>query len=300
MRGSPYTDLDRPPLRLADLRRALVVPGGLWTRVNLHPETASTNADAALAAREGAPEGTVVLAERQSAGRGRLGRPWESPARAGLAVSVLLRPADPRPAASPQDMARPGVPTSRNGWLPLLTGVALADAVARVAEVDATLKWPNDLLVGDRKCAGILAEAVPAAGGQAGAVVVGIGLNVTLRADELPHPSATSLALAGARCTDRDPLLRALLRGFAQWYDRWRAAGGDPEASGLHDAYLERCVTLGQDVRISLPDGSVITGHATTVDADGRLVVREGEAVRVVAAGDVVHVRPGSPPLSGA
>jgi BirA family biotin operon repressor/biotin-[acetyl-CoA-carboxylase] ligase len=291
MRGSPYTDLERPPLHLANLRRALVVPGGLWTRVDLHVETASTNFDAALAAREGAAEGLVVLAERQSAGRGRLGRRWESPARSGLAVSVVLRPADPRP-----DLGWPATPPNRYGWLSLLAGVALAGSVSRIGELEAALKWPNDLLVAERKCAGILAETVPTAGGgRPGAVVVGIGLNVTLRADELPYPEATSLRLAGATCTDRDPLLRALLRGFAEWYARWRGAGGDPEASGLREAYLDRCATLGQRVRVSLPDGTSITGLATDVDADGRLVVCDGDRVSAVAAGDVVHVRPGPP-----
>src|SRR5262249_25693334 len=155
------SDLSRPPLHQAALRSALLVPGGLWTDLRIVDETASTNADAAAAAREGAPQGLVIVAERQTAGRGRLGRQWESPARAGLAVSILLRP---------------DVPPARLGWLPLLAGVALAESVRHVARVDAYLKWPNDLLLkGDRKTAGILAEAAD------GAVIVGIGLNVTLR-----------------------------------------------------------------------------------------------------------------------
>src|SRR5690606_29915645 len=154
MSGSPYTDLDRPPLRAESLRRALVVPGGLWTRVDVRAETGSTNADAVAAPRDGAPEGLVVVAERQTAGRGRLGRHWESPARAGLAVSVLLRPGRPTP-------HWPAVPASGYGWLPLLAGVALTEAVSHVAEVPAGLKWPNDLLVDGRKCGGILAEALP-------------------------------------------------------------------------------------------------------------------------------------------
>lgn len=290
MGASPYTDLDRPPLRAESLRRALIVPGGLWTRLDVRAETGSTNADAVAAARDGAPEGLVVVAERQTAGRGRLGRLWESPARAGLAVSVVLRPACPTP-------DWPAVPVSSHGWLPLLAGVAVAEAVSRLAEVPVRLKWPNDLLVEGRKCGGILAEAVPATVGDVtgatSAVVVGMGLNVTLRPDELPHAGATSLSLAGAACTDRDPLLRALLRGFATWYGRWRATGGDPEASGLRAAYVERCVTLGQQVRVALPADGSLVGTATTVDADGRLLVRTAEGTRAVAAGDVVHVRPG-------
>jgi BirA family biotin operon repressor/biotin-[acetyl-CoA-carboxylase] ligase len=268
MGQSPYTDLERPPLNEAALRRALLVPDGLWSDLRVVAETGSTNADVASAAREGAAEGLVLVAERQTAGRGRLGREWESPARAGIAASVLLRPG--------------GIDAARYGWLPLMAGVALAEGVRRVAEVDAVLKWPNDLLVADRKCAGILAEvAAP------GAVVVGIGLNTTLREHELPGPDATSLALAGAVSADRDPLLRAVLRAFAVWYTRWRAAGGDADASGLREAYVFHCGTLGRDVVVQLPDGTELSGRAEAVDADGRLVV-DG---RALAAGDVKHVR---------
>jgi BirA family transcriptional regulator, biotin operon repressor / biotin---[acetyl-CoA-carboxylase] ligase len=265
VRGSPYTDLDRPPLSEPALRRALVVPGGLWTDLRVTTETGSTNADVAAAARAGAAEGLVVVAERQGAGRGRLDRRWESPARAGLTLSVLLRP------------------EKISGWLPLLAGVALAETVQRLGALDAALKWPNDLLVDGRKCAGILAESA------GDAVVVGIGLNVTLREAELPVPGATSLLLAGSACTDRDPLLRALLRALADRYHRWSATGGDPEASGLRPAYRGLCATIGRDVRVALPDGRQLTGTATDVDAAGRLVL--AGVPTPVAAGDVIHVR---------
>ncbi|MFY1654680.1 biotin--[acetyl-CoA-carboxylase] ligase [Solwaraspora sp. WMMB762] len=297
MAGSPYTDLDRPPLDERGLRRALIVTDGLWTDVQVRAQTGSTNADVLAAARAGAAEGLVIAAEQQHAGRGRLGRDWTSPPRAGLAVSVLLQPAAARPARS-----WPAVPGSRYGWLPLLAGVALAEAVARLAELPAGLKWPNDLLIDEAKCAGILAEAAP--DGAAGpAVVLGIGLNVTLRVDELPPPGsglrATSLQLAGAAATDRDPLLRAVLRGVADWYGRWRAAGGDPVASGLRAAYLRHCVTMGRQVRVSLPSGAAHTGLAGTVDEDGRLVVRTADGELAVAAGDVTHVRSGDAPGNG-
>ncbi|MEU5947468.1 biotin--[acetyl-CoA-carboxylase] ligase [Micromonospora sp. NPDC047465] len=291
MPGSPYTDLDRPPLSAARLRRALVAPHGPWARLELRVETGSTNADVAEAARAGEPEGLVVVAERQIAGRGRRGRAWQSPARAGIATSVLLRPGE-----AVTDRGWPPVPPSGYGWLPLLAGVALVEAVARLAELDAGLKWPNDLLIGDAKCAGILAEAVPGdSPAQPPAIVLGIGLNVTLRADELPeHPTglpATSLQLAGAAATDRDPLLRALLRSVADWYARWRSAGGDAVASGLRDAYLAACATIGRQVRVLLPGGGEITGAATGVDADGRLLVTTPTGVRALAAGDVLHLR---------
>ena len=144
MPGSPYTDLDRPPLSAARLSRALTAPLGPWRRLDLRSETGSTNADAADAARAGQPEGLIVVAERQTAGRGRRGRVWQSPPRAGLAASVLLRPGE---AVTERDWP-PASPTGY-GWLPLLAGVALVEAVSRLAELDAGLKWPNDLLVGD-------------------------------------------------------------------------------------------------------------------------------------------------------
>jgi BirA family transcriptional regulator, biotin operon repressor / biotin---[acetyl-CoA-carboxylase] ligase len=274
--ASPYSDLQRPPLPARSLERALLVPGGLWRRLEVKAETGSTNADVADAARAGEPEGVIVVAEQQTAGRGRRDRDWVSPARAGLTLSVLLRPGGQ-------------VPNRHWGWLPLLAGVALQEAVERIAEVDASLKWPNDLLVQDAKCAGILAEVV------GDAVVLGIGLNVTTRVDELPATTglaATSLQIAGAKSTDRDPLLKALLRGLARWYGGWRETGGDAELCGLLAAYRRGCSTIGRDVRVQLPVGEVLTGVATTVDTDGRLVLRtaDGEENRV-SAGDVLHVR---------
>jgi BirA family biotin operon repressor/biotin-[acetyl-CoA-carboxylase] ligase len=279
MSRSPYADLSRPPLSAKALRRALVVPGGLWTDLRVVAETGSTNADVMAAALVGAPEGLVIVAERQSAGRGRLDRHWQAPAQAALTLSVLLRP-----------------PPGRVSWLPLLAGVALTDAVGPLAEVEAALKWPNDLLVrlpdgGWGKCAGILAEA------GADAVVLGIGLNVLQRADELPppvDPSAfppTSLALAGAALSDRPPLLKALLRALADRYRAYLAAGGDPVGSGLAEAYRERCATIGQPVTVSLPGGGQLRGQACDIDADGRLVVADGDGTHVLAAGDVHHVR---------
>jgi BirA family biotin operon repressor/biotin-[acetyl-CoA-carboxylase] ligase len=282
--ASPYTDLDRPPLSAPRLTHALITPASLWTRLDLRAETGSTNADAAEAARRGEPEGLVVVAEQQVAGRGRRDRQWVSPPRAGLTVSVLLRPgrADEAKGWAP-------APTGMFGWLPLLAGVALLEAVQRVAEVEASLKWPNDLLVGEAKCAGILAEAA------GDAVVVGIGLNVSTRAEELPATTglpATSLRLAGASATDRDPLLRALLRGLADWYAGWRESDGDAELSGLLAAYRRGCSTIGRDVRVLLPAGDALTGRAVSVDADGQLVVRTADdRDHRVSAGDILHVR---------
>jgi BirA family biotin operon repressor/biotin-[acetyl-CoA-carboxylase] ligase len=276
---SRWSDLDRPPLNAAALRRALVRAGGLWTDVQVVARTGSTNSDLVARAAEGrAGEGAVLVAEEQTSGRGRLDRQWTAPARSGLFFSVLLRPA--------------GIPVARWGWLPLLTGVAVATALSRAAGVDTSLKWPNDLLVTvggeERKAGGILAER----SGEY-AVVIGVGLNVTLRADELPVPTAGSLALAGAAGTDRDPLLRAMLRSLEEWYGRWRAADGDPAACGLQETYAAGCATLGRVVRAELPGDRSVVGEAVAVDGDGRLVLATGQGVREpVGAGDIVHLRP--------
>ncbi|MFF4317359.1 biotin--[acetyl-CoA-carboxylase] ligase [Streptomyces sp. NPDC001568] len=271
-----WSSLDRPPLNTAALQRALVTEGGLWTSLEVVPATGSTNTD--LAARAGSlPEGAVLVAEEQTAGRGRLDRSWTAPARSGLFFSVLLKPG-------------PGVPEERWGWLTLLAGVATATGLSRAAGVDTMLKWPNDLLVGvdgeERKTGGILAERV------ADGVVIGIGLNVTLTEDELPVPTAGSLLLAKASATDRDPLLKTVLRALEQWYGNWRDAAGDPGVSGLQEAYAAGCATLGKHVRADLPGGRTLTGTAEAVDADGRLVIRTVEGEReAVGAGDVVHLR---------
>ncbi len=264
-----YADLDRPPLPAASLARALARDG---YDLRVVQRTASTNIDVATAARAGAPEGLVVVAEAQDAGRGRLDRSWVSPPRAGLTFSVLLRPRDP------------------SGWLPLLGGLAVAVALQEHAGLpvgaEVGLKWPNDVLIDARKVAGLLAEVVhcPAPDGQKGsvAVVLGIGLNVHTRSDELPHAAATSLALAGARHPDRPIVLSAVLRSLARAYASWRA---DPAA--LVDSYRSVCTTIGREVAVHLPHDRVVRGTAESVDADGRLVV-DG---RPYGAGDVVHLR---------
>ncbi|MQA87662.1 MAG: biotin--[acetyl-CoA-carboxylase] ligase [Streptosporangiales bacterium] len=282
---------DRPPLREEELARALVRPGALWREVRVVATTGSTNAALVARAREGAAEGTVLAAEEQTAGRGRLGRIWTAPPGAGLTFSVLLRPAVPAPCWV---------------WLPLLTGVAVAAAVNRAAAVEARLKWPNDLLVGDRKLAGILVERTEQAErtGQAeraeqgkhgglgvDAAVVGVGLNVTISAEELPTATATSLALEGRADVDRTALLEAILGQLEERYRAWLAAAGDPYRSGLRDAYRELCATLGRQVRVELPDGSAVVGAAADIDRDGALVVRTADGELTVGAGDVVHVR---------
>jgi BirA family biotin operon repressor/biotin-[acetyl-CoA-carboxylase] ligase len=264
------SDPSRAPLDGRSLAAALTTGSALWRSLEVVPEIGSTNAALLAAAAEDAPEGTVLAAEHQVTGRGRLDRVWTSPPGAGVTVSFLLRP---------------DVPSARRGWLPLLTGVALAEAVGEVPGVRASLKWPNDLLAaGGAKLAGILAEV------GSGAVVVGVGLNVSTRADELPD-TGTSLALEAGRPVDRAAVLLQFLRTFERRYLAWAQALGDPVSSGLARDYLAWCSTVGADVVVTLPDGSALEGVAESVDWDGRLVVRTPQGTVELASGDVRHLR---------
>lgn len=273
--ASRWSDLDRPALDAEALGAALTRDSSLWRGLEVVDEVGSTNAELLTRAGDGAPEGLVLVAEHQAAGRGRLERTWTSPPRAGLTVSLLLRP---------------DVPAARRAWLPLLTGVALAEAVRSQTGVLVSLKWPNDLLAADgRKLAGILAEAASSPVGP-GAVVVGTGLNVSTRPDELPDTGA-SLAMLSGGPVDRGPLLLGCLREFERRYLRWVAALGDPVSSGLGADYLRWCSTVGLSVTVAMPDGSALEGVAEAVDWDGRLVVRGAEGPVALASGDVQHVR---------
>jgi BirA family biotin operon repressor/biotin-[acetyl-CoA-carboxylase] ligase len=231
--------------------------------------TESTNREVAVAARAGVAAGLVVVAEEQTAGRGRLNRAWTSPPRAGIYVSVLLRPT---------------VEVSVWPLIALLTGLSVVEAVSAVGQVEATLKWPNDILVDDLKLGGILLERVD------DAVVVGVGLNVSTTAAELSVDTATSLAIAGG-ATDREILLKEVLRALERRYAAWHDTGGS--MASVIPAYRERCGTIGHQVQVELPGGDVVRGMATDVDDSGRLVVRDDAtgAERAWLVGDVTHVR---------
>ncbi|BBY17246.1 biotin--[acetyl-CoA-carboxylase] ligase [Mycolicibacterium litorale] len=219
--------------------------------------------------------GSVLLTEFQHSGRGRHGRQWSAAPRSQVAMSVGVDAG--------------GVTPDAWGWLPLLTGVAVRDAVAEVTGVQAGLKWPNDVLVGDGKLAGILAEvAAPQP-----VVVVGIGLNVSLSADEAPDPRATSLAMLGASDLDRNPLVSAILRFLGERVSRWRGAdGADP---ALIADYRRHSLTLGRGVRAILPGDRRLEGTATDIDGLGRLTITTGSESVTVAAGDITHLRPAGP-----
>jgi len=272
------------PLDAALLRAAHVAPAGPYAAIDVVQSTGSTNADLREAAAAGAADRTALFAEEQTAGAGRLGRSWVSPAGSGLYLSVLLRP----PAVLPGNV----------GSLAAVAGLALADA-ALAHGVQTTLKWPNDVLASGGpadggKLAGVLSELVPAEPGQA--IVLGMGLNVhPLGADVPPGPGgipATSLAEAGASEPDRAAIADTLLRALMVREQAWRTAGGDLEAAGLLDDYRSACSTLGTQVEVQLPAGPPITGQAVDVDAAGQLVVETPDGGRTtVLAGDVVHLR---------
>jgi BirA family biotin operon repressor/biotin-[acetyl-CoA-carboxylase] ligase len=265
--------VQRPPLDAAALRDGLVGPGLPWRRLDVVAETGSTNADLIARAADGADiDGSVLLAEYQTAGRGRHGRHWLAPPRAQIALSV--------------GVGAPSVPRSGWGWLPLATGVAVADALTAMAGVTAGLKWPNDVLVDGGKLAGILAEvAAPAP-----VIVLGLGLNVTLTADEAPDPVATSLLMLGSSATDRNTLARRILRELATRMDAWRAAGGADPA--LVADYRRYSLTLGSRVQAKLPGDRELVGLAQSVDEMGRLCVDTGGETVAISAGTIRHLRP--------
>ncbi|MGM7697423.1 biotin--[acetyl-CoA-carboxylase] ligase [Microbacterium sp. A84] len=242
------------------------------SRLDVVTESASTNADLRAHAADvtGWPHLSVLLTANQTAGRGRLDRSWIAPPGTALAISVLLRNLPARVEAF--------------GWISLAAGVALADAVsAQLTKHEVGVKWPNDVLVDGKKICGILAESTGSA------VVLGAGVNTSMRAEQLPVPTATSFAVLGA-VVDEDRLVADYLRGLDEKLAAL-AAEGDADTSGLRPAVSERCLTLHRDVDVALPDGSTLHGRATRLEMDGRLVVDVDGVEHLVAAGDVVHAR---------
>ncbi|HEY8702355.1 MAG TPA: biotin--[acetyl-CoA-carboxylase] ligase [Arthrobacter sp.] len=269
------------------------------SRLVVVDSTGSTNADLLRAvAVEPAlwPDLSVLTAEYQTAARGRLDRRWESPPLSSVSVSVVLRPANAE--------GRP-LPTQSYSWLSLLAALALRETLLETAGIPAELKWPNDVLVRGRKIAGILAQLGPMGDGPAPSVILGTGLNVTLNSDELPVPTATSVALEKPLTVDRTLLLKSYLSHFAVLYRSFCNADGDPTAGlaggpSLHKRVEAVMVTLGMPVRAQLPGDHEIIGHASRLDDYGSLLVVDSDArEHVVTAGDVVHLRPWTPPGQG-
>ncbi len=248
-------------------------------RVEVVETTDSTNADviaAYLASPQKWPHLALRLTTDQRAGRGRLDRAWTTPPGTALAVSVVVR--------------LPDLPPASRGWIPLIAGAAMTRAVAgqmRGTEHTAALKWPNDVLADGGKICGILAEAVP---GHPDAVVVGSGVNTRMTEADLPVSNAVSFQSIGVE-VDEDVLLSDYLTALDEQLQALLAAGGDAAAAGVLGEVEALCTTIGSAVRVALPDGTTLHGHAQRIDPDGRLVVTAGGFDTVVAAGDVVHVR---------
>ncbi|MEJ4111999.1 biotin--[acetyl-CoA-carboxylase] ligase [Corynebacterium kroppenstedtii] len=258
----------RGPLDGDRLSMALRAQG--WAHVDVVDSTGSTNADLYTAANA-LPHGSVLIAEEQLSGRGRLGRPWTTPRYSQVAVSVLLRPE-----VSPTQL----------GALPLVVGVAIAETV-RSYGIDARVKWPNDIVVRGDKLCGILAEAVSISDNPT--VVVGCGLNVDLTKEELPIANATSFALEGKRA-DRTDVTIAVLGALMRWLHHWHDSGG--RVSSFIDDYARMSATLNEVVSVELPSGETLVGTAIDISDGGELLIRDAYGqIHTIAAGDITHLR---------
>ena len=266
------------PASLADFPRSRTLTPGIEVISTID----STNAE--LVRRERVapqPHFTTLVTLDQTAGKGRLDRTWSAAPDASIAISVVIRPE---------------VPLEKRGLLTLLGGLAARSAVAdELPQSLVTLKWPNDVLVGGRKVAGVLAQLVP----ETGAVILGVGINTTMNEDELPVPTATSIAIERRLDDERnarevaDAVLADFLAALAGLVARFEMAGGDIDRAGLRDELEEACSTIGTTVNVELPDGSVTRGQAIGIGADGALLVvsEDGERPASILAGDVKHVR---------
>jgi BirA family biotin operon repressor/biotin-[acetyl-CoA-carboxylase] ligase len=241
-----------------------------YWRVNVVQSTGSTQVDLVKRVREGvATHGDVLATEFQSAGRGRLDRTFIAPTRSALLFSFYVEPKNDG---------------DRWGWLPLLAGQSVCRALSGVLDLrgddSVTLKWPNDILLNDRKVAGLLAERIAAV--NTTGVVIGIGINVHTRQEELPVPSATSLALQGYSECDRDQLLTEILKSFSDYMQRW-----ENHDSSLVSEYSNMSATVGRQVAIEIPGQQSFTSRATAIDSSGALVLEDG---RLITVGDIVHI----------
>jgi BirA family biotin operon repressor/biotin-[acetyl-CoA-carboxylase] ligase len=277
--GVPHRD----PLNRDRIAGEVLGPGHLWTSLEVADSLTSSNDVLADRARSGlAAHGAVLIAEEQTRGRGRRGREWKAPRYSSVMVSIVVRPQ---------------VEETQWAWIPLLTALAVTDAVAK-AGVTASIKWPNDVMVGASKLGGILGEVVTLPEGSA--AVVGWGVNVDQSADELPASGATSLLLSRGSL-DRAALVVNCLRAWEGWFQLWRrevspggtplADHGEPRLSSVAQEFRRRCSTLGRKVQVSNPDGSTLSGTAIDLDAHGHLLLDVDGRTLTVAAADVVHLR---------
>ncbi len=244
--------------------------GSMWGPIEVVDETGSTNADLLAQARAGASTGTVLIAGRQTLGRGRFQRVWESPAGASVSVSMIVRPSQPM---------------TQWPWLSAAAGMAVRQGIMAATGCDPrrlVLKWPNDVLLDGKKVCGILAEQT-FQDGQA-AVVIGIGINTFMDQDQLPIVNATSLQLAQLKCNPTS-VVAEVLTSFAHYWDVWEATGT------LRNDYRQQLGTLGREVNVVITADQIETGLAVDVDEYGQLVVKVDGQRRAYSAGDVTHLR---------
>ncbi|GJL55185.1 MAG: biotin--[acetyl-CoA-carboxylase] ligase [Nitrospirales bacterium] len=242
-------------------------------------EVSSTNTLGFEAAQRHTPHGTVILAESQTAGKGRLGRTWHSPSGKNLYVSIVLTHATYKTHIS---------------WIPLVTGMALAESLELVSELSLSLKWPNDIVIHDRKLAGILCEARQK-GNTEGAIVVGIGMNINSDNDDFPkelRDTATSLKLERLQEFDRLPLLAAFLANLESHYTRLHS---EP-IEAIRSQYIARCSTLQCAIEVHFSSGKRLEGEAVDVGMDGELQVmsfdnQNRHTILPIRSGDVFHIR---------
>jgi len=233
---------------------------GQYWRVSVVELTASTQSDLVAKVRQGiAIAGEVIAAEYQSSGRGRLTRSFDAPARTALLFSFYIQPNRDR---------------SDWGWIPLIAGVSVAQVLS---DFGAQVKWPNDILINEKKVSGLIAEATD------DGVVVGIGINVGMGIDELPVPTATSLLIEGARNMTRNDLLSKFLKNFEKNFFAW-----DQGSDEISSIYVALSATIGRDVAVEYPDGRREIGSAVAISSGGELVLASGIHVN---AGDIVHLR---------
>jgi BirA family biotin operon repressor/biotin-[acetyl-CoA-carboxylase] ligase len=277
--------LSSVPLTLDDIRSTLATQS-LGQQIHLHQELTSTNSEALSLAQAGAPHGTVVMAEYQSAGRGRRSRHWHSPPRANLYGSVIVRGIGPAVTLS-----------EWLSWVPLVSALAVAEAVQTTTSISPSLKWPNDLLFQERKVGGILCESTHISA-ETPIVVIGIGLNVNMPAESFPEDlrqTALSISMVLGKFINRNTLLSELLLELEQGLDELRNQGPDR----LRHAYISRCGTLGRHVRLLLSSEQELLGKAESIGADGALQIRPrlpASESRMpplldIRAADVIHLR---------
>jgi BirA family biotin operon repressor/biotin-[acetyl-CoA-carboxylase] ligase len=246
-------------------------------RIHYFASVPSTNARAKELADAGEPEGTVVLADEQTEGRGRSGRTWYSPPRLGIWASIVLRPS---------------VEAKRLAGLGIVAAVGIADALGRDLGFDPGVKWPNDILAGGRKLGGVLVEAGQVAGESIESAIVGIGINVNIGPDAFPEElraTATSLSIVAGRLIDRLRVLGIALAAFEGTYERYVKEG----TWAARERWRELSTTLGRVIEIE-DQGQAVSGQVIDLSPEGALVLKGADGAPVeVWHGDVVAVQPG-------